>query len=84
MARIDQITKISGFPEAVKNTPPNYPLRPAPGKISLLWKSNKVNLWHKFSPYTEGDDIFGVFPNKQPFVYRFPDEVGKSFYDRLP
>jgi hypothetical protein len=84
MGRIDQINQQNGFPELVRNVPPNYPTTPNPGKISLLWKFNNQNLWHRFSPFTDGDNVFGIFPNKQPFVYRYPDEVGKSFFDRLP
>src|SRR4051812_36397988 len=84
MGRIDQIKQDKGFPEQVRNVPPNYPDHPQPGKISLLWKFNKENLWHRFSPYTDGDNIFGIFPNKQPFVYRYPDETKDSFFDKLP
>jgi hypothetical protein len=83
-ARIDQINSVVGFPEKVKNVPPNYPTVPGPGKISLLWQYNKENLWHRFSPYTQGDNIFGIFPNKQPFVYRYPDEAQNSTFNRLP
>jgi hypothetical protein len=82
--RIDQINSVVGFPEKVKNVPPNYPTVPGPGKISLLWQYNKENLWHRFSPYTQGDNIFGVFPNKQPFIYRYPDAAQNSAFNRLP
>lgn len=83
-ARIDQINQISGFPEMVQNVPSNYPNQPQPGKISLLWQYNKENLWHRFSPYTTGDNIFGLFRNKQPFVYRYPDEAQNSTFNQLP
>ena len=82
--RIDQINHIEGFPEKVQNVPPNYPTQPGPGKISLLWKFNYQNLWHRFSPYTYGDNIFGVYRNKQPFVYRYPDEAQNSTFNQLP
>lgn len=82
--RIDTIKNIKGFPALVKNVPPNYPNRPAPGKISLLFNSNSTDIYHKFSPYTSGDSIFGLFPNRQPFVYRFVDEAHKSLFNTLP
>ena len=82
--RIDQINHIEGFPQRVQNVPPNYPTQPGPGKISLLWKFNYHNLWHRFSPYTYGDNIFGVYRNKQPFVYRYPDEAQNSTFNQLP
>jgi hypothetical protein len=83
-ARIDQINQIAGFPEKVKNVPPNYPSEPGPGKISLLWQYNHENLWHRFSPYTYGDNVFGLFRNKQPFIYRYPDEGQDSTFNQLP
>jgi len=82
--RIDQIVPLPGFPPLVKNVPANYPMTPQPGKISLLFEYNKQNIWRKFSPYTEGDNIFGIFPNKQPFVWRYIDEKNKSLFGNLP
>jgi hypothetical protein len=82
--RIDQINAFVGFPDLVRNVPPNYPDPPSPSKISLLWQYNYNDLWHQFSPYTTGDDIFGIFPNKQPFIYRYPDEAQKSSFNSLP
>ena len=78
------VVQLSGFPPALPNVPPNYPLTPSPDKISLLFEANKLVLWRKFSPYTDGDNIFGIFPNKQPFVYRYPDEAQNSLFNRLP
>jgi hypothetical protein len=83
-ARIDQINSVVGFPDAVKNVPPNYPTRPQPGKISLLFQYNSQNIYHRFSPYTYGDNVFGLFRNKQPFVYRYPDEAQDSTFNQLP
>jgi hypothetical protein len=82
--RIDQIVPLPGFPTLVKNVPPNYPQDPSEGKISLLWEYNKTEIWHKFSPYTDRELFFGSLSNKQPFVYRYPDEEGKTVAGQLP
>jgi hypothetical protein len=82
--RIDQIRSVGSFPEKIKNVPPNYPDYPQVGKISLLFNFNFENLWHQFSPYTSGDNIFGIFPNKQPFIYRYPDQGQESMFKKLP
>lgn len=63
-------------PSLVK-VPSNYPMVPQPGKISLLFESNKKNLYHKLSPWDyDGGNIFG---SNQPYVYYFPDERPSSF-----
>jgi len=84
--RIDQINQLSGFPVGVRNVPPNYPSRPTPDKLSLLWKYNNQELYHRFSPYTNyHDSMFsGILSNQQPFVYTYIDEFQKSAFNQLP
>lgn len=82
--RIDQIQPLPGFPPLVKNVPANYPQEPAPDKISLLWKYNSENIYHKYSPYTEGEVPFGILPNKQPFIWRWIGEKNKNLLFELP
>jgi len=79
-----QVSQVTGFPEKTQNVPPNWPTTPTPNKISLLWKYNYHDMWHKFSPYTTGDGVYGIFPNKQPFIYRYPDEGQEGFFRNLP
>lgn len=82
--RIDTIGPLSGFPSTVKNVPPNYPQYSTPGKIALLFNANSQNLYHRFSPYNQqGMDLFG-WKDKQPFVWRYPDEGKSSLFDKLP
>lgn len=53
--------------------PVNYPMVPQPGKISILFESNKNDLYHKFSPLSyAGGSVFG---SEQPYIYKYPDEV---------
>jgi hypothetical protein len=82
--RPDSVITLTGFPPLVPHVPPNWPTRPQPGKLSLLWQFNFHDLYHKNSPFTRGDDIFGVIPNKQPFIYTYIDEVGNPILDQLP
>ena len=74
----------TSFPAGVLNMPPNWPTKPAVGKISLLFNYNSTNLYHRFSPYTDRDNLFNFIPNKQPFIYRFPDEGDKTFDKQIP
>lgn len=82
--RTDSIQVLTGFPPSVKNVPANWPVRPTPDKISLLFNFNSQNIYHKFNPYTIGDNPFGIIPNRQPFVYRYPDEAKQSFFEKIP
>ena len=82
--RTDSIQQLTGFPPLVKNVPAVWPTRPTPDKISLLFNANSTDIYHKFSPYTSGDDVFGIFPNKQPFVYRYVDEGQNSLFAQIP
>lgn len=84
--RIDQINQLSGFPVGVRNVPPNYPSRPTPDKLSLLWKYNNQDIYHRFSPYTNyHDSMFsGVLSNQQPFVYTYIDKAQNSKFNQLP
>jgi len=82
--RIDAIAPLQGFPPLVQNVPPNYPLGPQPGKISLLFNANSENLYRKFSPYTDHDSLLNFLPNKQPFIYKYPGEGNRTFVGDLP
>jgi hypothetical protein len=84
-ARPDSVLALTGFPPAVRNVPPNFSSGPAPGKISLLFNANSTNIYHNAAtPWTLGANPFGIIPNKQPFVYRYPDEAQNSFFAKLP
>jgi len=76
--RIDAIRPLQGFPANLRRVPPNYPTRPVPGKISLLFKSNERQLYRTLSPYTNYDSILNFLPNKQPFVYKYPGDDGPA------
>jgi len=56
--------------------PPNYPNVPMPGKIRLLYDTNKRALYHRLSPY--GFDTFLGIKTRQPFFYTYPDEARSS------
>ena len=80
------VIRLSNFPPTLPNVPPNYPLKPAPGKIELLLNSNDNYLYHRFSPYTNyHDSLFAsVLSNKQPFVYTFIDQKDDGIINQLP
>lgn len=82
--RIDAIQPLQGFPALVQNVPPNYPIGPQPGKISLLFNFNEKEIYRKYSPYTNRDSLLNFLPNKQPFVWRFPDQGNDSLIGTLP
>ena len=84
--RVDSVQKLTGFPPLVKNVPANWPTKPAPDKISLLFNYNSNNLYHKFSPFTNYHDsmLSGILSNKQPFVYTYIDEAQNSTFEQLP
>ncbi len=83
--RPDSVLALTNFPPTVRNVPPNYPTTPQPGKISLLFNANSTNIYHDApTPWTNGSNPFGIIPNKQPFVYRYPDEAQNSFFAKLP
>ena len=75
--RVDSVLALTGFPPLVKNVPANWPTVPTPDKISLLWKYNYHNLYHKFSPFTNYENgLFSAFlSDKQPFIYTYIDET---------
>ena len=80
MPLITQPKQISSFPVGLK-VPPNYPMRPAPNKISILFNYNSTDIYHKLSPYTTYDNFFGVtnaWP-LQPFIYTYPDQTQTAF-----
>lgn len=84
--RTDSVLALNGFPPLVLNVPPNWPTRPDPNKLSLLWQFNYHQIYHKYSPFTNFHDslLGGILPDKQPFVYTFIDEAGNSTFDQLP
>lgn len=84
--RVDSVQKLTGFPPLVKNVPANWPTKPAPDKISLLFNYNSNNIYHKFSPFTNYHDsmLSGILSNKQPFVYTYIDEAQNSTFEQLP
>lgn len=75
--RVDSVLALEGFPPLIKNVPPNWPTVPTPDKISLLWKYNYHNLYHKYSPFTNYHEnvLSGILSDKQPFVYTYIDET---------
>lgn len=83
VSRPDSVLRLTGFPPDVKNVPAVWPSTPAPGKISLLWKYNSNDIYHKFSPYTDGENPFGIIRNKQPFIYRWIDKAQESKFNEL-
>lgn len=84
--RPDSVITLTGFPPLVPHVPANWPTRPSPNKLSLLWQYNNHELYHKFSPYTNYHDslLSHVLSNKQPFVYKFIDEADKTTFNQLP
>lgn len=79
-ARTDSIIIPVGFPVEIKNVPPLWPNYPSPNKLSLLWKYNYHDIYHKFSPFTnyEGQLLSFALSDKQPFVYKYIDETDKG------
>jgi hypothetical protein len=63
--------------------PLNYPKSPSSGKISILFDSNEKDIYRKFSPYTERGSLIGT-GQKQPYIWRYPDEKNKGFGRKLP
>lgn len=84
--RPDSVLTLTGFPPLVPNVPANWPTRPTPNKISLLWQYNFHELYHKFSPFTNYHDslLTSFLPDKQPFVYKFIDEAQNTTFNQLP
>lgn len=66
------INTANSRPSAVV-VPPNFPMGPQPGKISMLFDANKDDIYHKFNArnYDDGNIWFG---SNQPYIYRYPDE----------
>jgi hypothetical protein len=63
--------------------PDNYPKGPAPGKISILFDANKKDIYHRFNPHTDRGSLIGS-GQKQPYIWRYPDEKDKGFGRKLP
>lgn len=74
--------KLSGVPTLVK-IPPNYPVEPQPGKLSMLLDYNDKEIYHKFSPYTDNTNLL-KFGREQPYIWRYIDEKDKSSLPPIP
>lgn len=73
MGNVQTIQPVSSY----ITIPPTYPATPTPGKLEILFTTNKTKLWHRLSPYTDYDSsglLGSVFGSSEPYYYVYADQ----------